>query len=114
MNQKEQDKTLDQIDIVCNHYRSTKSVNQIIGKAIEELGELQASLGRHLTGQSVISEISDETADVTLMLCQLTDIIGQTQYEASLQKKLAREELRIKNLKRTGSNQFREFEDRLY
>jgi NTP pyrophosphatase (non-canonical NTP hydrolase) len=62
----------------------------LIVLAIEELSELQTELCHYLRGRSD-ANVSEEAADVILMLCQLVDILNiQDEMEYILDSKIAR------------------------
>ena len=62
-----------------------------VKKAIEELAELQVELCHYLCGRGDLSAISEEMADVRIMLAQLLIIFGNDNIVAEWEKvKVAR------------------------
>lgn len=62
---------------------------QII-KAIEEMSELQKELCKKLLGKSNIYSLTEEIADVQIMLDQLKLIVGDTELKTIMQSKIDR------------------------
>lgn len=59
-------------------------------KAAEELSECSAKINKFLNAQCGRDELSDEIADATIMLLQLTNYIGQTVIENAIEAKIDR------------------------
>ena len=76
------DVVIDACRAAVNKYGADSQVK----KAIEELAELQVELCHYLCGRAELSRISEEMADVRIMLEQLLIIFGNNNFVAEWEK----------------------------
>ena len=81
--------------VICNKAINYYTPSRQIVQAIEELGELQQALARHLNGRE--NNVEEEIADVEIMLTQLKIIFDLKKIENFRKYKLQRLEGRINN-----------------
>lgn len=86
------DEYADMLRKILNHY----GVYHQIMKCIEELGELQCALARHIAGderytiEQRIDNIKEEVADVMFMMEQLSEAFGYDEVQEIRARKLVR------------------------
>ena len=88
-------------DILKTAIKTFGEENQII-VAIEELSELQKALTKYLRGNSDTKNITEEIADVSIMLGQLILIFRN---QKSLVKKMTEKSLRLEHYLRETNNE---------
>ena len=81
---------LDKITGVCNDAIGYFGTSRRVDKAMEEMGELSASLLQYKYGRADVDSVTEEIADVIVIAYQLALIFGKDDVSSKIDDKIER------------------------
>ena len=94
--------TQQEIDSICQQAVDKWGTIPQSDMAIEEMAELTNALMKDRRGRVTLDDIITEVADVTIMMNQLSYIVGRDKVQAEVERKIVRLKGRLEKNQRNG------------